>query len=261
MQIALIQLNYHIGIFDENTARIIQAIGDAKQKGADLAVFAELCVCGYPPKDFLEFDDFIRRCESSVQQIAAASQGITAIVGAPVRNPNVEGKNLFNAALVLSEGKIISVHHKGLLPNYDVFDEYRYFEPAKNFHCALINGKKIALTVCEDLWDLEEDLMYTQWPMEQLKLEKPDLMINIAASPFSHDHAQQRRDVLRRNVGKYGIPLLYVQHVGAQTELIFDGGSMVIAEDGAIVREMKYFSEDMCMIDRKSTRLNSSHRT
>ncbi len=254
MKIALAQLNYHIGNFSLNTEKIKSAVLRAKKEGADLVVFAELSVCGYPPRDFLEFPDFILRCEEAVNEIASVCVGISAIVGAPIVNPNVDGKNLFNAAFVLENGKIKSVHHKGLLPNYDVFDEYRYFEPAKSFHVAEISPtgqgvKKIALTICEDLWDVEEDLMYTQWPMEELVKQKPDLMINIAASPFSYDHVEMRRVVLKRNVEKYKLPLFYIQHVGAQTELIFDGGSMVLNEKGEVVCEMNYFSEDFQIID------------
>ncbi|HTF04993.1 MAG TPA: nitrilase-related carbon-nitrogen hydrolase, partial [Bacteroidia bacterium] len=152
MKIALAQLNYHIGNFQFNTEKIIGAINTARSQGAEVVVFAELAVCGYPPRDFLEFPDFIERCLVSVNEIAHASQGITTIVGCPAINPNVEGKNLFNAAYVLRDGEVESVHHKALLPNYDVFDEYRYFEPARNFSVATISGRKIALTVCEDLW-------------------------------------------------------------------------------------------------------------
>lgn len=249
MKIALAQLNFHIGNFESNTEKIKSSIVRAKKEGADLIVFAELSVCGYPPKDFLEFPDFVSRCLKAVDEIALMCDGIAAIVGAPAINPNVEGKNLFNAAYVLENGKIKSVHHKGLLPNYDVFDEYRYFEPAKSFHVAEIGGKKIALTVCEDLWDIEEDLMYTQWPMEELIKQNPELMINIAASPFNYKHADSRRKVLKRNVEKYKMPLFYVQQVGAQTEIIFDGGSLVLNASGDVVSEMNYFSEDFQIFD------------
>ncbi|CAN5275749.1 hypothetical protein BH09BAC5_BH09BAC5_18570 [soil metagenome] len=249
MKIALAQLNYHIGNFDLNTKKIIENILRAKNEGAELVVFSELSVCGYPAKDFLEFEDFIARCENAMNEIARTCIGISAIVGAPSVNPKVEGKNLFNSAFVLENGKIKSVHHKGLLPNYDVFDEYRYFEPSKEFHVAEICGKKIALTICEDLWDVEEDLMYTQWPMQELIRQKPDLMINIAASPFDYRHRELRKVVLKRNVSKYNLSLIYVQHVGAQTELIFDGGSMVLNEKGDVVCEMKYFEEDFQIID------------
>jgi NAD+ synthase (glutamine-hydrolysing) len=249
MKIALAQLNFHIGNFASNTEKIKAAILRAKKEGADLVVFSELSVCGYPPKDFLEFPDFISRCLKAVDEIATMCDGIAAIVGAPAVNPKVEGKSLFNAAYVLENGKVKSVHHKGLLPNYDVFDEYRYFEPAKEFHIAEIGGKKMALTVCEDLWDVEEDLMYTQWPMEELIKQKPEVMINIAASPFDYKHSDMRRTVLKRNVEKYKMPLFYVQHVGAQTEIIFDGGSMVINSKGEIISEMNYFAEDFRIFD------------
>ncbi|MDQ3108571.1 MAG: NAD+ synthase [Bacteroidota bacterium] len=257
MKIALAQLNFHIGNFASNTEKIKANIVRAKNEGADLVVFSELSVCGYPPKDFLEFPDFIARCLAAVNEIAAACNGIAAILGAPAINPKVEGKGLFNAAYVLENGKIKSVHHKGLLPNYDVFDEYRYFEPAKEFHVAEIApkgqaGKKIALTVCEDLWDIEEDLMYTQWPMEELIKQSPELMINIAASPFNYRHAEMRRTVLKRNVEKYKMPLIYIQHVGAQTEIIFDGGSMVLNAKGEIVEELNYFEEDFKIVDTDS---------
>jgi NAD+ synthase (glutamine-hydrolysing) len=259
MKIALAQLNYHIGNFSSNTEKIKSNILRAKKEGADLVVFSELCVCGYPPKDFLEFSDFINRSKDAVNEIASVCVGISAIVGAPALNPRVEGKNLFNAAYVLCDGKIQSVHHKALLPTYDVFDEYRYFEPAKEFHVAEIfpkgqGGKKIALTICEDLWDVEDDLMYTLWPMDELIKQKPDLMINIAASPFSYDHAEMRRVVLKRNVEKYKLPIFYLQHVGAQTELIFDGGSMVLNAEGKIVSEMKYFEEDFQIYDTEQIR-------
>jgi len=249
VKIALAQLNYHIGNFRSNTDKILNAISEAKAQGAEIVVFAELAVCGYPPRDFLEFDDFLSLCMQSIQEIASAAQGITVIVGAPAHNPNVEGKNLFNAAYVLSNGKTQSVHHKALLPTYDVFDEYRYFEPAKSFSVAEIGGKKIAITICEDLWDVEDDLMYTLWPMEELIKQKPDVMINIAASPFNYAHAEARKRVMQRNVSKYKMPLFYVQHVGAQTELIFDGGSMVLNAEGIVCEQLSFFQEEIQVIE------------
>ncbi|MFN8711416.1 MAG: NAD+ synthase [Bacteroidota bacterium] len=249
MKIALAQLNYHIGNFESNTAHIRNHIAKAKAEGADIVVFAELSVCGYPPRDFLEFSDFIRRCNEAIEIIAADCVGIAAIVGAPAVNPRVEGKNLFNAAFFLANGKVQSVHHKALLPTYDVFDEYRYFEPAFDFSCIDYKGQRIALTVCEDLWDIEDDLMYTRWPMEELIKQQPTVMINIAASPFSYNHADNRRKVLARNVQKYGIPLVYVQQVGAQTEIIFDGGSMVLNRNADVVEELNYFAEDFRIVD------------
>lgn len=249
MKIALAQLNYHIGNFQYNTDKIIAHVKLAKEQGADVAVFAELSVCGYPPRDFLEFDDFIEQTLTSIQKIAEASQGITTIVGGPARNPRVEGKNLFNAAYVLRDGKIQSEHHKALLPNYDVFDEYRYFEPAREFTVAEIAGVKVALPICEDVWDIEEDLMYTIWPMDELKKQGAELIINIAASPFNYTHAEKRREVMKRNVEKYKMPLVYVQHVGAHTEIIFDGGSMVMNAKGEVVEQLTFFEEDFRVVD------------
>ncbi len=249
MKIALAQLNYHIGNFDSNVSKIKAHIQQAKTAGADLVVFAELSVCGYPPRDFLEFDDFIQRCTHAVTEIAHVCDGIAAIVGAPSVNPKVEGKNLFNSAYFLADGKVQSLHHKALLPTYDVFDEYRYFEPAKEFKIISYKGHRIALTVCEDLWDIEDDLMYTVWPMEELMPQQPDLMINIAASPFNYTHAAMRKRVMQRNVEKYKMPLVYLQQVGAQTELIFDGGSMVMNTQGEVVEQLDFFREDFRIVD------------
>ncbi|HLG04450.1 MAG TPA: nitrilase-related carbon-nitrogen hydrolase, partial [Bacteroidia bacterium] len=249
MKVALAQLNYHIGDFAGNTEKIKNNILRAKKEGADIVVFAELCVCGYPPRDFLEFPDFIRRCDDVLAAIATVCDGIAAVVGAPAVNPRVEGKHLFNAAFFIADKKIQSKHFKALLPNYDVFDEYRYFEPAREFNAVVYKGKKIAVTVCEDLWDVEEDLMYTLWPMDELHRQKPDLMINIAASPFNYTHAETRRRVLKHNVDKFNVPLVYVQHVGAQTELIFDGGSMILDSKGNVAHQLAYFTEDFCIAD------------
>lgn len=245
MKIALAQLNYHIGNFEGNVEKIQQAIIKAKEQQADIVVFAELAICGYPPRDFLEFNDFIDRCNSAMEQVALTCVGIAAIVGGPSINPEVEGKNLFNSAFFLSDGKITAVRHKALLPNYDVFDEYRYFEHGREFEVIEYKGHKIALTVCEDLWDIEEDLMYTVCPMELLQQHKPDVMINIAASPFSYPHAATRRRVMKINADRYQLPLFYVNHIGAQTELIFDGGSMAVDGTGKIIDELNYFEEDL----------------
>ncbi|MEX1188971.1 MAG: NAD+ synthase [Bacteroidia bacterium] len=245
MKIALAQINTRIGDFQENLKSILSSIERAKRDSADIIVFPELIVCGYPPLDFLEFEDFIARCKESVGTIASHCSGIAAIVGAPDINPRSEGKNLFNAAFFLAEGKIQQVVHKTLLPTYDVFDEYRYFEPNHSvFNCIKYKGTTIALTICEDLWDIEEDKMYNHWPMEQLMSQKPDVMINIAASPFSEGHTLSRKRVLHKAAADYKLPLFYVNHVGAQTELIFDGGSMVLNAKGDVVCEMNYFEED-----------------
>ncbi|MBB3054937.1 NAD+ synthase [Mucilaginibacter gotjawali] len=245
MKIALAQLNYHIGNFESNTAKIIDHIQIARNNGADLVVFAELCVCGYPSRDFLEFDEFIDLCETSAQQIAAACHDMACIIGLPTPNNNNEGKELYNSAYFIENGKVKAVAHKALLPNYDVFDEYRYFEPSTEFSCIDFKGHRIALTICEDLWNDIENPLYITRPMDILIQEQPDVMINIAASPFAYNHDEERIEILSDNAKRYQLPLLYVNNIGAQTELIFDGGSLVFDNKGGLIDEMPYFEESI----------------
>lgn len=249
MKIALAQLNYHIGNFESNTQKIISHIELAKTKGADIVVFAELAISGYPPRDFLEFEDFISLCENAAQEIAKHASDIACIVGLPIKNPVLEGKDLFNAAYFIANGEVKQVVKKALLPTYDVFDEYRYFEPNTVFDCVDYQGKKIALTICEDLWNINDNPLYVSSPMDELIKQHPDLMINIAASPFDYGHDEDRMKVLSDNAKKYQLPLFYVNQVGAQTEIIFDGGSLVFDEEGSLKAEMKYFEEDLQVFD------------
>ncbi len=249
MKIALAQLNYHIGNFDSNSAKIIDAIQKASVQGCDLIVFAELSVCGYPPLDFLDYKDFISRCIEAVNKIAAVCTNITAIVGAPSHNPELNGKNIFNAAYILADGKICHIVSKSLLPTYDVFDEYRWFESGKLNSCVNVKGCKIALTVCEDLWNMDDDPLYTSWPMDVLVREQPKIMINIAASPFNYLHAGDRKKILEKNIRQYKLPLIYVNQVGAHTDILFDGGSLVYSSNAELLAEGKYFEEDFIVCD------------
>ncbi len=168
MKIFLAQQNYHIGNFEYNTIKIITAIEEAKTKGADLIVFSEMCVCGYPARDFVEFDDFINKCYEAIDTIKEHSENIGVIIGSPARNPILQGKDLFNAAFFLYNKNIVAEIHKTLLPNYDVFDEYRYFEPAYDWNVVEFKGKKIALTICEDIWNLGDNPLYRICPMDEL---------------------------------------------------------------------------------------------
>jgi NAD+ synthase (glutamine-hydrolysing) len=248
MKIAIAQQNYHVGNFDANTSKILEGIHRAKSAGADLVVFTELSVCGYPPRDFLEFEDFIAQSYAAIDRIREHADTIGVIIGAPARNPVKEGKDLFNAAWLLYEKEIKGVAHKTCLPNYDVFDEYRYFEPAYEWKVIPFKGKKIALTICEDIWNLGDNPLYRVCPMDQLIRQHPDLMINISASPFDYDHDEDRKEVVRQNVLKYHLPMYYVNAVGSQTEIVFDGGSVVYDAKGNLVRELNYFEEDFAVI-------------
>ena len=191
MKRTVAQLNFHIGNFEGNTNKMLEAVAKAKSEGSDIICFSELSTCGYPPRDFLEFDDFIVLAEESIAKLAAAADGIAIIVGSPSRNPVLEGKDLYNSVYFLNEGAIQFVQHKTLLPTYDIFDEYRYFEPATEWGVVEFQGKKIALTVCEDIWNIaNENPLYTICPMDEMMRHKPDLMINgpddLAASFFTN---------------------------------------------------------------------------
>jgi NAD+ synthase (glutamine-hydrolysing) len=171
------------------------------------------------------------------------------LVGAPCRNPLREGKDLFNAAWFLHEQEVKQIVHKTLLPTYDVFDEYRYFEPAYEWNVIPFKGKKLAVTICEDIWNLGDNPLYRVCPMDQLILQQPDVMINLSASPFDYDRDQDRKEIIRANVLKYKLPMLYSCTVGSQTEIIFDGGSLIFDAQGNIVKEMPYFQEAMHLVD------------
>lgn len=261
MKIAIAQLNYHIGNFEGNLQKMLKATATAKEQGADIVVFGELAVTGYPPRDFLEFDDFIRRSEEVVNTLAKAAAGIAIVVGAPCRNPVIEGKDLYNSAYFLAEGKIQQVAHKALLPTYDIFDEYRYFEPASEFKVVDYKGCKVALTVCEDIWNVgNENPLYKICPLDELMPQSPDFVLNLSASPFSFTHASNRIHVLKANVERYGKPMFYVNHVGAQTEIIFDGGSLVMSPDGNVHDELPYFEECIRTYDLETVQKGGVHQ-
>jgi len=242
MKITIAQLNYHVGDFSGNLEKMKNAVETAKNEGSDLICFAELATCGYPPRDFLNFADFIHKADECVQELAKCAIDIGILLGSPTRNPVPEGKDLYNSGYFLENGNISFIQHKALLPTYDVFDEYRYFQPADYFSTFMYKGVRIALTICEDMWNVgNENPLYTICPMDELMKEKPDLMINLSASPFAYDHAPERIHVLRTNVLRYQLPLFYVNQVGAQTELIFDGGSLVFSQNGKIYDELPFF--------------------
>ena len=256
MKITLAQLNYIVGDFEGNTAKIISAINDAKKRGSKLVVFSELALCGYPPLDLLEHKYFIEKTQKYIEEIIPVCTDIAAIVGAPSLNNKSRGKNLFNSAYFIHNGKTEIIVNKTLLPTYDIFDEYRYFEPNSEFGVIEYQGKKLVLTVCEDLWyeqpiltGFGKDKLYSVSPMEKLAALEPDLVINIAASPFSYTQDTIKREILTSNAKRYHLPVIYVNQIGANTELIFDGGSTVIDSQGKIVAKLSLFKEDIRDID------------
>ncbi len=243
MKILLAQQNYHIGNFESNIEKIIAAINGAKEANADLIVFSEMSICGYPARDFVEFNDFINKCYAAINQIKAHADTIGVIIGSPARNPNLKGKGLFNAAFFLYEQKIVAEIHKTLLPTYDVFDEYRYFEPAYEWNVVAFKGKKLAITICEDIWNLGNNPLYRICPMNILMEQNPDLMINLSASPFDYTHGEERIGVVRENVLKYGLPIFYCNAVGSQTEIVFDGASLIFDKKGNLCKLLPSFTE------------------
>lgn len=251
MKIALAQQNYHIGNFEDNTRKIILAIEEAKKMGAELVLFSELCVCGYPPRDFLEFEDFINKSYQAIDAIKEYADTIAVLVGAPDRNPVREGKDLFNAAFFLYEKEIKAVAHKTCLPNYDVFDEYRYFEPAYQWNVIEFKGKKLAVTICEDIWNLGDNPLYRNCPMDELMKQQPDLMLNLSASPFDYTHVEDRKAIVKLNTSKYKLPMLYCNCVGSQTEIVFDGASLVLDKNANLVKQLPLFEEALALFELK----------
>ncbi len=244
MKIFLAQQNYHIGNFESNTRKIIEGIEAAKKDGADLVVFSELCICGYPPRDFLYFRDFIDKCIRAIDEIKLHANGIAVLVGAPHRNEVVSGKDLFNAAYFLEDQQVKQIIHKTCLPTYDVFDEDRYFEPADQWKVVPFKGWKLAVTICEDIWNLGNNPLYRNCPMDMLMHQSPDIMINLSASPFDYTHEDDRKAAVKANVLKYNLPMVYCNTVGSQTELVFDGTSLVFDSKANLCGRLASFKED-----------------
>jgi len=257
MKIALAQLNYLIGDFEGNLTKISSAVADAVSEGADLVIFSELSICGYPPLDLLERKEFITTSRQYIDRLARVVDKDTGVlVGGPDFNTETDGKLLFNSAFFLLGGKVQKVIRKTLLPTYDIFDEYRYFEPNREFNIIRFKGKKLAVTICEDLWDeqpfdsdFSRSRLYTTNPLEELQKHGPDVIINIAASPFAHRKMEVKQSIFTGKAARYGLPLLYCNQVGAQTELIFEGGSMAIHPSGRVARKLPLFQEEIQLID------------
>jgi len=255
MRVMFAQQNYRIGDFRYNTDKIIEAIQLARSEKADLVLFSELCVCGYFPDDFLEFENFIAECEQAVGEIMQHTTDVAVVIGAPSRNPAPSGKRLFNSAYFLHEKKVVAKTDKCLLPNYDVFDEYRYFEPGKGLTIVNWRNTKIAVTICEDIWNEGQRPLYISNPLEELSHQDADLIVNISASPFDYLQAAERNEVIKNTIEKYKLPLLYCNTTGCQGELIFDGGSMAFNKHGELMQCLPFFEEANRMVEL-DTRLN-----
>jgi NAD+ synthase (glutamine-hydrolysing) len=245
MKICIAQQNYQIGNFEQNTQQMLSAIDAAKKQGADLILFSEMSVCGYPARDFVEFNDFITQCYAQVDIIKEAADTIGVLIGSPARNPNKKGKDLFNAAFFLYDKKIIAEIHKTLLPTYDVFDENRYFEAADDWKVVPFKGKKLAITICEDIWNLGDNPLYRICPMDKLMEQSPDILLNLSASPFDYTHDEDRKATIKANVLKYKIPLFYCNAVGSQTEIVFDGGSYAFDKQANLCGALPMFESAM----------------
>lgn len=250
MKITLAQLNFHVGNFEKNSRLIMDAIGKAEKAGSDLVVFPELSLTGYPPQDLLEHSDFIEECYAFIAKIAGECRNIAAIIGAPAINRDESGKKLYNAAYLIAGGEVQDIVYKSLLPTYDIFDEYRYFEPSRDFKLMELKGKKLAVTICEDLWDEQEfenefssPRMYEVSPMQELAALKPDLIINISASPFAYNKTESKIKIFTDKAAKWGLPLLMVNMVGANTDIIFEGNSLVAGPSGNIIDIFPAFEE------------------
>jgi len=249
MKICIAQQNYHIGNFEQNAQKILCAIEEAKKQGADLILFSEMSVCGYPARDFVEFEDFINQCYLSIDRIKEAADTIGVLIGSPARNPNHKGKNLYNAAFFLYEKKIVAEVHKTLLPTYDVFDENRYFEPADEWKVVPFKGKKLAITICEDIWNLGDNPLYRICPMDKMMDQHPDILLNLSASPFDYTHDEDRKATIKSNVLKYKIPLFYCNAIGSQTEIVFDGSSLVFDKDANLCGALPMFESAMATFE------------
>ena len=255
MKVALAQLSYIPGDIAGNRDKILAAIEEARRQGASLAVFSEMAVTGYPPLDLLNRTDIISAAMAAVQEIATHCHGIAAIVGGPSPNTGISGKSLHNSAFFLKEGEIRAVVNKALLPTYDIFDEDRYFQPGNVFHTIDFEGIKIAVTICEDVWD-EQPFgdrglwrLYSVTPLDELMKEHPSLIINIAANPFSHNRIKVREEVFIRNAKEYRLPFISVNQTGGYTDLIFDGSSVLIDAEGNVLEKLGFCSEEVRTVE------------
>lgn len=242
MKIALAQLNTIVGDIRGNTARVIKQIQAAKGAGVDLVCFHEMVLTGYPPRDILEVPSFIEQCEGALAEIASHCHGLAVVLGSVTRNMGVTGKPLQNVAHWLEYGEVRHTIAKQLLPTYDVFDEHRYFQPGEVSEVIEYQGLRIGITICEDIW-YGEGMTYPFDPIAGLKDLGAQFVINISSSPYSLNKFQRRVELLKRKALQFAMTVIYVNQVGGNDELIFDGGSMVINAQGELRALAPFFKE------------------
>src|SRR6266403_2149420 len=251
MKIALAQFNPTVGDFAGNSAKILEFSQLAQQRRADLVVFSELCLCGYLPLDLIERPQFIARNEKELACLAK-NLPIPVIVGFAAHANESTGKAAANAAALIENGRIAFVQHKMLLPTYDVFDESRYFQPARAQNTFLFQTQLLGITICEDIWNDKNfwsKQLYDRDPVAELVGKGAAFLINISGSPYTIDKGTLRVDMLRSLAKTHGRPVIYVNQVGGNDSLVFDGGSLVIMPDGRIAAQARSFDEDLVLFD------------
>lgn len=252
MKLLLAQLNPTVGDISGNTDKVIAAIKQGKELGAELVLFPELVLCGYPAEDFLLLPDFEKQVSHHLKRVVEASRGIVAIVGVPRCNPHVDEKPLCNSAAIIVDGKLLGFQDKFLLPTYDVFDERRYFEPAREVGVWELCGKRVGVTICEDIWQHSEAVKFTSYhhdPVDDLKSQSPEIILNLSASPYRMERFQERVDVCAKAARTLQCPIVLCNQVGGNDSLIFDGYSFVVGKDGELLSYAKGFTEDNLFVD------------
>ncbi len=252
MKIALAQINPTIGDFEGNARLILNAAEQAKGLGAELCLLPEQCIPGYPAHDLLERPCFIDKNLEALDRVVNSAPDIGLVVGFAERSGSAWGKGLWNSAALIYGGRIQSVHRKSLLPTYDIFDERRYFDPAREVQVAEFKGVRLAITICEDIWndpDFWSRRMYDRNPVEELVRSGAELIINIAASPFTIDKRHLRGEMLKAAAVHHHVPVLFANMVGGNDDLVFDGASLAFGDDGKIWARGAEFREDMVVVD------------
>ncbi len=255
MRIALAQINTLIGDFSGNSAKIIDYSRRARSTGVDLILFPELSVCGYPPRDLVERPWFVERNRQAVEGIARGTEGIAVICGLVTPAKSATGKSVLNSAALLRDGQVAFIQSKRLLPSYDVFDEMRNFAPAERQQLMCLGNKRVALTICEDAWNDKhfwDRPLYGVDPVEDLIGAGGQILLNISASPFYLRKRELRLEMLEAVATRYRVPVAFVNQVGGNDSLVFDGSSFALGPDGKIIAQAKSFEEDLVSFDTES---------